>query len=433
MRTGSPKSPGRKAPRNRWTLARARLTLFAAALVAVGGAAATAAVVTYGQTMGEISRVRVGGGTDETRIVIELSQAASAAITSDDTAPGRVRISLPHTRSVGDLQGPSSGHLRQWKVQPERMGATVSIDFDGPMVVKRRFLLPPDDGIAVYRYVVDFAVAAPVPAIRATPARGQAAAAIRPARPTAPTVSPPQASAVLTAPQMPVSMRKVVVIDAGHGGRDPGTSGASTVEKDLTLSAARDLKAALQRTGRYQVVMTRDADVSVPLDQRMQIARREHADLFISLHVNSINDPSLHGASVYTLSEKGEDRVARQVFNRNGDWLTTADGASRDPSVNRILLDLTQRQTTNQSTGFANILLDRMSGRVDLVRRSHRDANFAVLLAPDVPAVLMEMGFITNPVDEQRLASPEQRRVMAESITDAIDFYFARPARLAVR
>jgi N-acetylmuramoyl-L-alanine amidase len=228
-------------------------------------------------------------------------------------------------------------------------------------------------------------------------------------------------------------MRKVVVIDAGHGGKDPGTSGASTVEKDLTLAAARDLRAMLQRTGRYQVVLTRDNDTFVPLDQRMQIARREHADLFISLHVNSINDPTLHGASVYTLSEKGEDRVARQVFTRNGDWLTTADGGSRDPSVNRILLDLTQRQTTNQSTGFANILLDRMNGRVDLVRRSHRDANFAVLLAPDVPAVLLEMGFITNPVDEQRLASAEQRREMADAITDAIDGYFARPARLAVR
>ena len=215
--------------------------------------------------------------------------------------------------------------------------------------------------------------------------------------------------------------------------RDPGTLGPDAAEKDIALASARDLKAALMRTGHYQVVLTRDSDVFVPLEQRMQIARREHADLFISLHVNSISDPNLHGATVYTLSEKGADRAARQVFARNGDWFVNIAAPTRDPSVNRILLDLTQRETTNQSSTFANLLLDRMSGKVDLLRRSHRDANFVVLLAPDVPAVLLEMGFITNPVDEQRLQSPEERKALADSITDAIDSYFTRPSRLAAR
>jgi len=127
------------------------------------------------------------------------------------------------------------------------------------------------------------------------------------------------------------------------------------------------------------------------------------------------------------------DRVARKVFAGNGDWFINVDQPTRDVSVNRILLDLTQRETTNQSTKFANVLLDRMSGRVDLLRRSHRDANFMVLLAPDVPAVLLEMGFITNPVDQERLSSPDQRKVLASAITEAIDNYFTHVSRLAAR
>ena len=215
--------------------------------------------------------------------------------------------------------------------------------------------------------------------------------------------------------------------------QDPGATNEGAAEKDLALDAARELRAALLRTGHYQVVMTRDTDQFIPLEQRMQIARREHADLFISLHVNAISDPNLHGATVYTLSEKGVDRVARKVFAGNGDWFINVDQPTRDVSVNRILLDLTQRETTNQSTKFANVLLDRMSGRVDLLRRSHRDANFMVLLAPDVPAVLLEMGFITNPTDQERLASPDQRKVLASAITEAIDNYFTHVSRLAAR
>ena len=132
--------------------------------------------------------------------------------------------------------------------------------------------------------------------------------------------------------------------------------------------------------------------------------------------------PQVRGASVYTLSEHGADRAARKALV-GGDWI--ASGAPADPAVDRILLDLTQRATQNRSAAFAHMLLDRLDGRTAILRRSQRDAGFAVLLAPDVPAVLLEMGFITNPEDEAALNDPEHRARLVDGIADAVDDYFA--------
>ena len=432
----TPPSENRKVSAPRPMRPQVRLALAALVLVGLGGAAAaTAAVARYTAGTSAILKVRVGENGDETRLVVEMDQPASARLMGDaGTASQHIVIALPNARAAsgpsGDgMSGTGQGHLKAWSVTQGGGDAHLNVDFQQASVIKRRFLLPPDDGIKVYRYVIDFArdAAAPAaPPVIRTDLRG--------AQPASASPTPTRvAQQVLTAPPPSIHGHPVIVIDPGHGGKDPGTMGPDVAEKDIALASARDLKAALMRTGHYQVVLTRDSDVFIPLDQRMQIARREHADLFISLHVNSIADPTLHGATVYTLSEKGADRAARQVMARNGDWFVNFATPSRDPSVNRILLDLTQRETTNQSSTFANLLLDRMSGKVDLLRRSHRDANFAVLLAPDVPAVLLEMGFITNPVDEQRLQSPDDRKALADSITDAIDSYFTRPSRLATR
>ena len=433
MRTETSAPENRKATMPRRLRPRVRLALAALVLVGLGGAAAaTAAVARYSADTSAILKVRVGENGDETRLVVEMDQPASAKLMADAaSASQHIVIALPNARAGGELKGTGQGALKAWSVTQGVGVAHLNVDFQQASVIKRRFLLPPDDGIKVYRYVIDFArdgKAAAPPPVAHTDLRGATASA-----PASGGVPPPYAQPVLTAAAPATHGRRVIVIDPGHGGKDPGTLGPDSSEKDITLASARDLRAALLRTGRYQVVLTRDSDVFVPLDQRMQIARREHADLFISLHVNSIADPNLHGATVYTLSEKGADRAARQVMTRSGDWFVNIAAPSRDPSVNRILLDLTQRETTNQSSTFANLLLDRLSNKVDLLRRSHRDANFAVLLAPDVPAVLLEMGFITNPVDEQRLQSPDDRKVLADSITDAIDGYFTRPSRLATR
>ena len=177
--------------------------------------------------------------------------------------------------------------------------------------------------------------------------------------------------------------------------------------------------------------MTRNNDVFIPLETRVQIARRADADLFISLHSDSGPDPDIRGATVYTLSDKGSDRVARNVMAEN-DWFINVDLPGHDQAVNQILLDLTQRATRNRSAAFAEDLLDHIGDRAQAAR-SHRDAGFMVLLAPDVPAVLLEMGFITNPDDEQLLNSPAKREAFMGEVADSIDAYFNQTTQLAAR
>jgi N-acetylmuramoyl-L-alanine amidase len=229
----------------------------------------------------------------------------------------------------------------------------------------------------------------------------------------------------------PVRARKIIVIDPGHGGQDPGALGAISREKDLNLAAARVLKAKLERSGRYRVVMTRNSDVYVPLETRVQIARRADADLFISLHSDSGSDASVHGATVYTLSDKGSERTVRGVTDKN-DWFINADMPGQTKAVNQILLDLTQRATRNRSAAFAQDLLDHIGDRAQ-THASHRDAGFMVLLAPDVPAVLLEMGFITNRSDEQLLNNAAQRDRFMADVAESIDAYFNQDTQLAAR
>jgi N-acetylmuramoyl-L-alanine amidase len=261
------------------------------------------------------------------------------------------------------------------------------------------------------------------------------------APPSAPAASPALQQAVWREPApearpavsvKPLRLKKVIVIDAGHGGKDPGADGSEAREKDINLAAARALKARLERGGHYRVVMTRDTDTFVPLETRVQIARAADADLFISLHSDSGASPDMRGATVYTLSDKGSDRVVRNVMSAN-DWFINVNLPGRDRAVNQILLDLTQRATRNRSAAFAETLLDHISDATPLQQHSHRDAGFMVLLAPDVPAVLLEMGFITNHDDEARLTNPADRRKLMNAVGDSIDAYFSQQTQVAAR
>jgi N-acetylmuramoyl-L-alanine amidase len=226
-----------------------------------------------------------------------------------------------------------------------------------------------------------------------------------------------------------LAARKVIVIDAGHGGHDPGAQSDGQNEKDITLAAALHLRHRLLRDGRYRVVMTRSSDVFVPLETRVSIARRAGADLFIALHADSAGDnDATHGASVYTLSGHGEARV-KEVLTGH-EWFNRA-APRNDPAVNGILLDLTQRSTLNRSNEFAQLLVGRLSRKIDVLPKSHRDAGYFVLLAPDVPAVLLEMGFITSPQDEARLTNPARRNALMDMVGDAIDDYFRGEMRVA--
>lgn len=224
--------------------------------------------------------------------------------------------------------------------------------------------------------------------------------------------------------------RRKVVIDAGHGGRDPGAIGTTGVrEKDVVLDAALQLRDALEHRGRYTVALTRDADRFVELEQRVNFARSQNADLFISLHADSHANHDAAGASVYTLSERGADRAQNMMSAQN--WNLDLGDGSRDGQTRDILVDLYQRETTNRSSQFAQLLIPRLGQVAPLLRNTHRNAGFFVLLAPDVPAVLIETGFLSNATDERRLADPRARQNMAEAMAQAVDAYFAGAVQYA--
>jgi N-acetylmuramoyl-L-alanine amidase len=380
----------------------------------VGGLALAGVAVAMAQgpaPAAGVQKVRFGGDRNETRIVIDLDRAATGKLLADGATDRRVVIGLPNVTTAGDLQGSGQGLVERWAIDEAAGGARLRLDLKANAEVRRRFLLPPGDGASAYRYVID---------LKSTDAPGAV---------QAPVLKPTLVSAPVKASAL--RLKKVIVIDAGHGGKDPGSSGASTAEKDVTLSAAKALKAKLEKSGRYTVVMTRQSDTFVPLESRVQIARRADADLFISLHADSGPDATTRGASVYTLSEKGTERVARVL--EKDDWLMKANLPGRDRAVSQILLDLSQRATKNRSAAFAETLLQSVGEETTLLRRSHRDAGFIVLLAPDVPAVLLEMGFITNVDDEQLLKTSAGRDRLMDAVAGSIESYFASQTRLAAR
>lgn len=373
-------------------LALAALVFAIAALIAFRAIAAGAG--------GEILRVRFGGDTERTRVVIDLEASARGQIV--DSAAGSTRFTLALTGvGPGDSpRGAGLGLVRQYEVDSVAGASRLRLTLTRPAEVERRFMLPPGDGVDHYRYVIDLKApdgAAPMQTAEAPP-------------------PPPE-------PEEP----KLVVIDPGHGGRDPGALGANVHESEVTLAAARSLKAELERSG-YRVLMTRDADVYIPHDRRVAIAREADADLFISLHADAGAAPDTRGASVYTLSEQGAERAVRRVTGQ-ADWTREMHLPGGDPSVDRILLDLTQRATQNRSAQFArNLLAELESAEHPMLSRSHRVANFMVLLAPDVPAVLLEMGFVTNPEDETLLSGERSRRRLMRAVAEAIDGYFESPS-----
>ncbi|MBC7769775.1 MAG: N-acetylmuramoyl-L-alanine amidase [Phycisphaerales bacterium] len=232
------------------------------------------------------------------------------------------------------------------------------------------------------------------------------------------------------APAPSRSQRRTIVVDAGHGGRDPGAIGTTGVrEKDVVLDAALQLRQALESRGQYRVALTRDADRYVELEDRLRFARAQNADLFISIHADSHANSEAQGASVYTISERGETRAQNMAQN----WDIDLGGASRTGGVQDILLDLYQRETTNRSAQFAQQVIPRLGAVAPLLRNTHRNAGFYVLLAPDVPAVLIETGFLSNVTDERRLCDPRARQAMAEAMAQAVDTYFAAPQLMAAR
>jgi N-acetylmuramoyl-L-alanine amidase len=229
--------------------------------------------------------------------------------------------------------------------------------------------------------------------------------------------------------------RPLVVIDAGHGGHDPGTISTVTGqrEKDVTLAIAKRIKDELIASGRVRVALTREDDRFYVLRERSAIARNVSADLFISIHADAAPSPDAKGATLYTLSEVASDREAAALAARENktDVVKGVNLGGENADVASILIDLAQRETMNSSVRFANLVKREGGSLIPFRDGYHRMAGFAVLKAPDTPAILMEVGYMTNADDVARLHSPEGQQRIAGGLRKAIEIHFAR--RVAAR
>ena len=231
------------------------------------------------------------------------------------------------------------------------------------------------------------------------------------------------------------STRPLVVIDAGHGGHDPGAlnTALGKREKDITLAIAKAIRDELVAAGGVRVALTREDDRFLILRERYGLARKMGADLFISIHADAAETDSARGATIYTLSETASDREAARLAARENkvDIINGVNLGGQDSDVSSILIDLTQRETLNLSASFAQLLQREAAPYVNFRPGYHKFASLMVLRAPDMPSVLFETGYISNPQDAQRISSREGQRQIAKGVASAINVHFAR--RLAMR
>ena len=382
--------------------------------------------------------LRLGAIDEHTRVVVEFTGEVDYKLFTL-SRPYRAVIDLPETKwDIPDAiqdKGLVSG-VRFGSFKPGQ--GRIVVDLRGPVNVHKHFILPPSVAIENYRLVIDFepATIATFRQLKPSVSETQTASIAVPNVQSLPTVAPsskpslePQYSAPsgeFTPKPRPRKTRKIVVIDPGHGGVDPGAMGARSREKDIVLAFSKELVRQLKATRRYDVYLTRSTDVYIPLRQRVQIARNRKADLFISIHADAIKKKNIRGLSVYTLSEKASDREAAALARKENqsDIIAGVDFGDQLPEVANILIDLAQRDTKNASVRFAESLISSARGKTMLLDRTHRFAGFRVLKAPDVPSVLVELGFITNRTDEKQLTSNKWRGRVATGMVDAIDNYF---------
>ena len=219
---------------------------------------------------------------------------------------------------------------------------------------------------------------------------------------------------------------KIIVIDAGHGGADPGAIRNNIKEKDLTLMAAKILKNKLEKRS-FTVFLTRKSDYYIRLKNRVKYARSKSPDLFISIHADSTKNKSTSGTSIYSLSEKASDKLSQALADRENksDLIAGLNLDDLDKAVSDILIDLSRRETKNSSIAFAELFVDKLKkNKINLLRRPHRQAGFAVLKAPDLPSVLIEMGFISNNSDLKKLTNKKFQEKLMGVIALVIEDYF---------
>jgi N-acetylmuramoyl-L-alanine amidase len=384
-----------------------------------------------------VTDLRVGKHAKKTRVVLALTERVRfRAFTLAN--PYRVVIDLPEVgwRLPTRPLPARTGLVKKLRYGLFKPGQTrLVLDMAGPVTITKSFLMEPSAKHA-YRLVLDLTATSREKALAA--ARGPVALTPPAAPPPAP-VKAPVPSVVPVVAGKPLAKpagqqdkgraKRVIAIDPGHGGVDPGATGASGVyEKHITLAVGRAIKGALEDTGRYRVVLTRDRDIFKSLRDRVELARQAGAELFVSIHADTIKKRKIRGLSVYTLSETASDKEAAALAEKENkaDLIAGIDLSNETSEVTNILIDLAQRETMNESARFASVALKELGRVTKLLRNTHRFAGFAVLKAPDVPSVLVELGFLSNRRDEKALRRKEHRAKLAKAITRAVGVYFAR-------
>jgi N-acetylmuramoyl-L-alanine amidase len=331
--------------------------------------------------------------------------------------PNRLVIDLPNTKFSIDAKDLKARglvtHVRYGTVEAGM--SRLVLTGKGPFLVDRFDVLKNEDGNG-FRLAVDLSAA--------SEREFEAALAVQ-AQTTGSVVSADKGDRI-AAPPPASNHRFTIVIDPGHGGFDGGAEGLNgTIEKNVTLAFATELRDKLAATSRYDVFMTRETDEFLRLDDRVRIARQHEADLFISIHADTISMKGIRGATVYTVSDKASDAEAQALADRENlsDQLAGIEIKNESPEVTDILIDLIRRETHSFSMSFAHTLVGQLSTSVSLINNPHRFAGFKVLKAPDVPSVLVELGYLSNAKDEAQLLDADWRGKAAQSITDAVALF----------
>lgn len=401
----------------------------------------------------ELMGVRFGPNSNETRVVFDLDGGSEFSVSGDIAGQGRIFIDF----SSLDIERPSrvfkngKGHIARYGFADSPNGQTRAVlELKTSAKIKEVFMIAPAGKVSKHRLVVDLQSADKQAFLASLPKSQQSrypdlAAVIEQATsetpktvqtavtspaPVTTSIIPPapsrkEVAARLSLPKASLDRKMVIVIDPGHGGVDPGAQGQrGTFEKTVNLAAALQLKKILNQRGGYEVVLTRSGDTTIRPDRREKLAREANADLFISLHADAIAQPQVRGSSVYTLSEKGVARSANLARAQGNFHVYDLNLQEYDDVVSDILFDKAQDSTNTASATLANNLVENLSGKTPMLNRSHRTANLRVLLAPDVPAVLLEMAFISNSKDEKNLNSAKWRNTVMTAVADSIDQYF---------
>ncbi|KAA0591719.1 N-acetylmuramoyl-L-alanine amidase [Azospirillum lipoferum] len=454
-------------------LAMVLLGFGAAGMMTATAMAQTTAALPSAPPRTAVVDARLGIHPDKTRFVLELSDPVSFSV-SVAADPYRVIVDLPDLIwPGGSLPVEGKGVVARYHHAGGPRGTRLTFETVGPARLREGYMIPARDGHQP-RLVLDLekatpaefrqlaaggkdtkevggkgsltmssilssamAVPAPVPAPQPSPpAATESTVSAPPPFVPLPPIPPAQLipAALPAAPPPPenkpptVAEKPLIVLDPGHGGQDPGAIGVGGIyEKDITLATAKEVKRQLEATGRYRVKLTRDSDVFIRLRDRVAIGREAGADLFISLHADSISSGDMRGLSIYTLSDKASDREAEMLAAKENraDALVGLDLSGENQLVANILIDLAQRDTMNHSKRFATLALQALGRDVPLIsNRPHRQAGFAVLTAPDVPSALIEMGYLSNRQDVGLLTSGAHRERLGKGLARTIDNYF---------